>query len=316
MKDLNKKLDDLARAKGCDFSFAAHQLQTGEVIGRHADRMVPLASTYKIAIAVTALRLVADGKLALTDQIEIVPNDYVAPGPVSDNLIDAGTCLPFLTLLRLMMTHSDNSATDVVLRVIGGPSVVQNCLSVLQVAPLNVSRNTRNLIRDYFAFAPLEQMLADGATMAQAMTAFESDPAMENHFDVLMMDSDWQKKFHADPQDKGTPAAMIDLLGKIVDGRALPDTEAKLLLSIMEGCVTGDNRIRAGLPEGVLVANKTGSLYPHCGSINDAGIVTLPNGKGRLALAIFCPVNAHDYTPAEDLIAVVTRLIFDHFVER
>jgi beta-lactamase class A len=51
----------------------------------------------------------------------------------------------------------------------------------------------------------------------------------------------------------------------------------------MRRCATGDKRLRAGVPAGTEVFNKTGTMVS-CS--NDAGILTLPGGT-HLVVAVF-----------------------------
>ncbi|MGZ6987814.1 MAG: serine hydrolase, partial [Thermoanaerobaculia bacterium] len=55
------------------------------------------------------------------------------------------------------------------------------------------------------------------------------------------------------------------------------------IVDAMRRCETGDRRLRAGLPKGTDVFDKTGTVG-RCS--NDAGIVRLPDGT-HLALAVF-----------------------------
>ena len=52
----------------------------------------------------------------------------------------------------------------------------------------------------------------------------------------------------------------------------------------MHNTPTSSKRIKGALPAGVRVEHKTGGMP---GVINDAGIITLPGGKGHIAIAAF-----------------------------
>jgi len=81
-----------------------------------------------------------------------------------------------------------------------------------------------------------------------------------------------------------TPRAMVSLLGAIDRGGALTPQSRAVLLDTMTRTITGSHRIKAGLPEGVLFAHKTGTLR---NVTDDVGIIRLPDGR-HLAVAIFC----------------------------
>ena len=217
------------------------------------------------------------------------------------------------------MTHSDNTATDVVLRLLGGVSRVNEMLNTQGIAGLSVDRNTADLITDYFDSQAMRKRLAAGENVQQAWQHTLEDPSDSEQWAQILErrqnDSAYLDAFRTDPRDKGCARAMTDLLAAIASGGVLSERSAKLLFGIMERCVTGDQRIRAGVPASATVANKTGSLYPAGGAINDAGMVTLPDGKGRVVLTIFTDIIGDDFSPQEQTIAELAALVYQYLIE-
>jgi beta-lactamase class A len=62
-----------------------------------------------------------------------------------------------------------------------------------------------------------------------------------------------------DPHDTTTPAAMACNLRSLILGKVLSPNSRERLTGWMLGCKTGDNRLRAGLPDGWRVGDKTGN---------------------------------------------------------
>src|SRR6185503_7863574 len=62
-----------------------------------------------------------------------------------------------------------------------------------------------------------------------------------------------------DVHNTTTPAAMAANLKRLVLGEVLMPPSRERLTNWMLGCQTGANRLRAGLPKGWTVANKTGN---------------------------------------------------------
>lgn len=298
---------------------AARHLESGETLAINAEQSFCLASTYKIPMAVTALQQVARGELELHSPIAIEHDDYVSPGLISEWLDIPGTQLPLQTLLTLMLSHSDNTATDVVLRVIGGVAPVRQSLTDLGISGLSIDRNTADLIIDYFDSPGMRQRLVQGENVQQAWANTLAEPAEARAWDEALArrqhDPEYLAAAAADPRDKGTPMAMLELLQAIADGRALDEPYRELLWAMMRRCVTGDARIRAGLPEDCVVANKTGSLFPVAGAINDAGLISLPEGRGNIALVVYTDINDADYAPQERSIAAVAAQVYAHFMK-
>jgi len=115
--------------------------------------------------------------------------------------------------------------------------------------------------------------------------------------------SDWQVQY----RNWSTPAAAVKLLSAIQQGKALSARSNKLLLSWMITTQTGARRIRALLPKGTVVADKTGTSGTEGGvnaATNDIGLVTLPNGK-HLAIAVFVSDSKADQSVREGVIAKI-----------
>lgn len=111
----------------------------------------------------------------------------------------------------------------------------------------------------------------------------------------------------ADSRDVATPNAMVSLLSKLNNGDVLTDKSRALLFALMSRCSTGTRRIRALLPTGTRVEDKTGTLD---GVTNDIGVVTMPDGH-RVALAIF----ARGGRDRQLGIAQLARAIYDRFAD-
>lgn len=88
----------------------------------------------------------------------------------------------------------------------------------------------------------------------------------------------------ADPRDTTSPAAMAADLNALVLGTALSPASRERLAGWLAACKTGGARIRAGLPSGWRVGDKTGT-GAH-GSTNDIGILW-PPGRPPVILAVY-----------------------------
>jgi beta-lactamase class A len=104
---------------------AAIHVESGTIARCNAADRFPMASTYKVPIAVQVLHLVDEGKLRLDRMIEIRQRDIHPGSGTLPRLFDKpGLALSVRNLLELMLLISDNSATDVLLRLAGGPEAV------------------------------------------------------------------------------------------------------------------------------------------------------------------------------------------------
>lgn len=115
-----------------------------------------------------------------------------------------------------------------------------------------------------------------------------------------------------------TPQDMAKLMVKFYKVELLSKTSTDTLRSIMKRTTGGTKRIKGLLPEGTVVAHKTGSSDTKDGktiAINDIGIVTLPNGQ-HVAMAVYLHDIIGDMEYGENVIAVVAKAIFDDAVKK
>jgi len=120
---------------------------------------------------------------------------------------------------------------------------------------------------------------------------------------------DWQVQY----RNWATPAAAVNLLRILQQGKTLSRSSRMLLLSWMTTTQTGARRIRALLPKGTVVADKTGTSGTEAGltaATNDIALVTLPNGQ-HLAIAVFVSDSKADQVVREGVIANIARATWD-----
>lgn len=108
-----------------------------------------------------------------------------------------------------------------------------------------------------------------------------------------------------DVRDTTTPDAAVDTLERLLLGDALSDASCKRLLAWMRGCLTGTDRLRAGLPAGWSAGDKTGSGA--AGESNDVAILFPPH-RPPLLVAAYYVAPAVDATTRSAVLAEVGRI--------
>ena len=101
---------------------AAVHLDTGETIAVAADTRFPTASGIKTAVMVEVFQQVAAGKLAL-DRAVTLPEDAKVGGSGVLKELHAGSAPTVADLLFLMIAISDNTATNLLIGLVGTPAV-------------------------------------------------------------------------------------------------------------------------------------------------------------------------------------------------
>lgn len=109
-----------------------------------------------------------------------------------------------------------------------------------------------------------------------------------------------------DPRDTTTPAAMRANLARLVLGDALSDSSRERLAGWMTGNRTGDARLRAGLPQGWRVGERTGT--GERGTTNDVGVLW-PPGRAPIVVAAYLTGTAAPVERRNAALAAVGRAL-------
>ncbi|QBR82928.1 class A beta-lactamase [Legionella israelensis] len=112
--------------------------------------------------------------------------------------------------------------------------------------------------------------------------------------------------------DSSTPKAMAKSLQRLALGHILAESQRQLLISWLQQNTTGEARIRAGVPKGWIVGDKTGTGM-YYGTTNDIAIIWPPKSAPIVLVVYF--TNDHQKTAEkqESVIAQATKLVINAF---
>ena len=108
--------------------------------------------------------------------------------------------------------------------------------------------------------------------------------------------------------DTTTPRAMARNLQKMLAGDALSPSSRELLRQWMMASVTGDKRLKAGVPADWKVGGKTGTSR---NAANEVGVLLPPNGAAPVIVAAYVSESHADNATKEAAIAAVATLAKD-----
>ncbi len=117
-------------------------LSTGQKYLLHADEVMPTASSIKIAILAELYRQAQQGKLKLTDFYTLQSSDLVGGSGISSVLTPGMTRLTLRDVAGLMISVSDNSATNVIIDRVG----MENVNALLDSLGLTHTRLRRKMM--------------------------------------------------------------------------------------------------------------------------------------------------------------------------
>lgn len=130
------------------------------------------------------------------------------------------------------------------------------------------------------------------------------------------IEPDLNENAEGDARDTTSPQAMATLVQRLVLGDALSENARAQLARWAIANTTGDNRIRAGLPEGWRVGDKTGTCgFGESGAANDVAIVWPPEGP-PFVLAVYIDRPTAEPEEVEAAIAEIGDLAAFYITER
>lgn len=127
MVSVERQLAYLVGSRSGEYGIAALDLTNGRSVSINGDQPFPMASTVKLAVAAAYLTQVDHGRRSLDDRI------------------GSRTAAQ---LIEVMLTRSDNAATDVLIRNLGGAGHVQQWLNLNGLRGIRIDRTIAQLLRD------------------------------------------------------------------------------------------------------------------------------------------------------------------------
>lgn len=249
------------------FGVYIKHLGNGGEVRHRTDRDWYIASTIKIPLAIAVLQKVEQGELSLQQVLVLAESDFVDG---SGELLwhKPGERLTLFELVERSVRDSDSTATDMLIRLLGEEAFnqqVRDAIVAEGFGPITTILQVRydaygefhpdaekltNL--DFIELRNENDLEARCGRMLEMLAVAPQDATSGSCADAF-------ERYYA----KGFNSANLEAFGLLLErfrARGLLNEEhTKMLLQIMLGVTTGDQRIKAGLPEGVLFAHKTGT---------------------------------------------------------
>jgi len=139
-------------------------LTTGQKYFLHADEVLPTASSIKIAILAELYRQAQQGKIKLDDLYTLQSSDLVSGSGIAGALTPGVTRLTIRDVAALMISVSDNSATNIIIDRVG----MENVNALLDSLGLTHTRLRRKMM-DVKAAAEGRENIATPREMVQLL---------------------------------------------------------------------------------------------------------------------------------------------------
>ncbi len=275
LQHLQASIETTTRSVNATWGIYVKSIETGEEVGINPDRQMETMSTIKIPLMIETLEQVKAGKFKLTDKYTFVQADS-QPGTGTIQRLDPGALMTVKDLVTMMIIVSDNTATEVLYRMVGGPDAVNarmNALGLKTTRAMNVPSKWFPQLR---AAASPEQFYRDG-------------------------------KY---PFGFTTPREMGRLLEMMERGTLVDKSSSELMLQIMRGQL-----YRTRIPRyvtGYRIPHKTGDFLPHVA--DDVGMLEA-EGR-TIVLSIFTNDHYGSSEMLENAIGLVSKSVADYFAYR
>jgi beta-lactamase class A len=240
--EIDARLAAIEASAGGRLGVAILDTQSGILYGRRESERFPLCSTFKVLAATLVLDRVDHGQEQLDRRVVFGKDDVVPYSPITQG--HAGPeGMTMSELSAAALTHSDNTAANLLLKSFGGPGALTQYL----------------------------RSLGDKATRLDRIEpGLNTVPA-------------------GDPRDGTTPRAMAYTLQRILLGNVLSKASEKQLIAWLTANTTGDARLKAGLPKGWRIGDKTGTCD---GATNDVAIIWPPDHPPLIIAAYLADAKA------------------------
>ncbi len=265
-------------------------LETGAEFSHRGDETWYVASGVKVPIALEVLKQVDAGKIHLDQEIEIKESDFI-DGAGETNLQKPGSFVTVRFLVEQMLIHSDNTASDLLIRL-AGLSNINRCLTEVVPAAFTEITSLSDVRRLAFShFHPaaarmsnqeirkirsihnersrIQELAATLKLKLRNLRCKTQDEAFSAYYDQKM--------------NSATLRGYSKLLQAINDSTLLKPATHRFFIETMSRAETGRQRVVAGLPKKFVFAHKTGTQHAR---VCDFGIAWDPSSSSNKKIVI------------------------------
>jgi beta-lactamase class A len=246
-----------------------------DTLSLHGDRRFPMQSVFKFHIALAVLSEIDKGKLSLDQEIEIGKNELLPEdfwSPLRDENPNGGI-FTIEKLIQYSVSNSDNTACDILIRLIGTPKTVEEYIKKSGINDIQITFNEEEMQ------AKWENMFQNWTTPKAASETLKL--FYENNSNLLSKtsyDFFWKT-------NKETTTGKNRIRGQ------LPE---ETVVAHKTGW-SGTNK-----ETGITAA------------VNNVGIVFLPNGE-YLIISVFVSESKENFDTNEKIIADIAKATYDFY---
>lgn len=272
---LRKKIEQIVSDKNAVVGVSIIGNDGKDTLSLHGDRHFPMQSVFKFHIALAVLSEIDKGKLSLDQKIEIGKDELFLEdfwSPLRDENPNGGS-FTIEKLIQYSVSHSDNTACDVLIRLIGTPKTVEEYIKKSGIQDIQIAFNE-------------EEMQANWENMFQNWTTPKAA-------------SETLKKFYENKNNLLSKRS-YDFFWKT----NIETTTGKNRIKgqLPEATIVAHKTGWSG-------TNKETGIT---GAVNNIGIVFLPNGE-YFIISVFVSESKENFETNEKIIADIAKATYDYY---
>lgn len=252
-------VERIADELGARVGFSAYDLESGQRWEYHADQRFAMSSTFKTLACAALLHGVDAGQESIDRKVMFSESDLVTYSPVTEKYA-GGQAMSLSDLCEAALTMSDNTAANLILRVLGGPA----------------------------KFTSFIRGLGDNVTRLDRWETELNEAAP------------------GDQRDTTTPNAMVKNLQSLLLGDELSLKSRDQLQDWLERNQVADGLLRAVVPEGWVVADRTGA--GGFGSRSITAIIWAPE-RQPIIVALYLTETEASFSKRDDAIVEIGKAL-------
>jgi beta-lactamase class A len=269
IEGLKKRLESAIRQSGAEVGLALKDLESGEELLIHTEEVMHAASLMKVPVMIEVFKQAVRGKFSLEDKI-LVKNQF-------KSIVDGS---PYSLLVA-------EDSDDDIYQLIGKELTIRDLVKHMITVSSNLATNI--LIELVGAKNVMEAMNDLGIRHMEVLRGVEDTKAYERGLN-----------------NKTDALSMMQVMLSIVEGKAGSVQDCREMIDILAQ-QKFRAKIPAGIPEGVKVANKTGSIT----RIDHDAALVFPEGRKPYVLVVLTR-GIDSREDAERLIAKLSRLVYEN----
>ena len=310
---LQRDVERIDRESPGSLGVYVKRLDNGETFAHGADQPWYLGSTVKVLIAIAVLQDVDAGKVRLADSVTLAATDRIEAGQVVWSPV--GTVFTVDALLKRMLGDSDNTAANMLIRVVGLDRLNESATAAMGSKGFKrLSTMDRIRFDVYAEIHPDARKLSNDQLVRIASVPLGPERLEAVRRALGKKTSELKAKtideayanYYRDQANTATLEAYGAMLEKLVQGKLLKPESTERLFTAMKLGIFTNYRLQAGLPRSVDFIHKTGTQYRRA---CHAGVIAPQDGGAKAIVVATCAADIDEQKDAGVVFERVGRAV-------